>query len=158
MKEENVVGRMSALFVFIMNRMLRAQKGCPPRSDPFNLVNQSFSVMSFHPLKNLLSNMNTLTFIFRLGHNLLIWYAMYMSWNSECRHKLIIYIIINFFFLSHSVQSTFWLAGKGQLQILFVTESKTHSAFKCGGNILTVWPGEMTAGANMAERAFQYLF
>lgn len=72
MKEENVVERMSALFVFIMNRMLRAQKGCPPRSDPFNLVNQSFSVTSFHPLKDLLSNMNTLTFIFRLGHSLLI--------------------------------------------------------------------------------------
>lgn len=42
--------RTSPLFVSVMNRMFRAQRGCPPGADPLNLVNQSFNVTSFNPL------------------------------------------------------------------------------------------------------------
>lgn len=48
MKEENVVVRMSPLFVSVMNRMFRAQTGCPPGAGPLSLVNRSFDKNGLH--------------------------------------------------------------------------------------------------------------
>lgn len=52
MKEENVVDRMSALFVLVMNRMRRAHRGCHPRSEPRSTLKISLLMRRhFAPLK-----------------------------------------------------------------------------------------------------------